>query len=52
MGFFNSLYQNELLVYLLFILVSDRNGLSFYSYDKLCSFLQMNLDDYLKQENN
>ena len=30
------------------MLVSDRQGLSFYSYDKLCSLLALSLDDYLQ----
>jgi len=47
-GFFTSLSQHELLLYLLLVLVSDRQGLSFYSYDKLCSLLALSLDDYLQ----
>lgn len=47
-GFFGSLSHNELLLYLLLVLVSDRHGLSFYGYDKLCSLLGLNLDDYLE----
>ena len=38
-GFFGALSQHELLLYFLLVLVSDRQGLSFYSYDKLCSLL-------------
>ncbi|MDR3555905.1 MAG: hypothetical protein P4L55_14200 [Syntrophobacteraceae bacterium] len=47
-GFFSALSHHELLLYFLLVLVSDRDGLSFYSYDKLCSLLQMSLDDYLE----
>ncbi len=47
-GFFSALSHHELLLYFLLVLVSDRHGLSFYSYDKLCSLLQMSLDDYLE----
>ena len=50
-GFFDSLSHHELLLYLLLVLVSDRHGLSFYSYDKLCSLLRMSLDDYLDARN-
>jgi hypothetical protein len=50
-GFFGSLSHHELLLYFLLVLVSDRHGLSFYSYDKLCSLLQMDLDDYLEARN-
>jgi hypothetical protein len=50
-GFFASLSHHELLLYFFLVLVSDRHGLSFYSYDKLCSLLQMSLDDYLEARN-
>jgi hypothetical protein len=50
-GFFSTLSHHELLLYFLLVLVSDRHGLSFYSYDKLCSLLQMSLDDYLEARN-
>jgi hypothetical protein len=50
-GFFTSLSHHELLLYFLLVLVSDRDGLSFYSYDKLCSLLQISLDDYLEARN-
>ena len=46
-GFLSSLQQKELLVYLFLVIVSDRHGLSFYSYDAICSFLQMELDQYI-----
>jgi len=35
-GFLSSLSQKELLLYLFLCLVSERNGLSFYSYDAIC----------------
>ncbi len=47
-GFFGAVSHHELLLYFLLVLVSDRQGLSFYSYDKLCSLLALNLDDYLQ----
>jgi len=50
-GFFASLSHHELLLYFFLILVSDRSGLSFYPYDKICSLLQMELDDYLEARN-
>ena len=45
-GFWSSLSQHELLLYVFLVLVADRNGLSYYSFDKLCSLLQLSLDDY------
>ena len=47
-GFLASLDQGELLLYLFLVLVSDRHGLSFYSYDSICSLLQMNLGQYIE----
>ncbi len=32
-------------------LASDRNGLSFYSYDAICTLLQLNLDQYVEARN-
>ena len=46
-GFLASLNQQELLLYLFLVLASDRNGLSYYSYDRICTLLQLSLDDYI-----
>ncbi len=50
-GFFASLQPDELLLYLLLVLASDRYGLSFYHYDSLCSLLQMPVERYLTARN-
>jgi hypothetical protein len=50
-GFWTSLTHPELLLYIFLILVADRNGLSYYSFDKICTLLQMSLDDYLVARN-
>jgi hypothetical protein len=50
-GFLASLNQKELLLYVLLALASDRNGLSFYSYDNICTLLQLNLDEYILARN-
>ena len=34
-GFFSALTHHELLLYVFLVLVADRNGLSYYSYDKI-----------------
>ncbi len=47
-GFLASLSQTEILPYLFLIIVSDRNGLSFYSYDAICTLLQITLDEYIE----
>ena len=44
-GFLASLDQREVLLYFFLVLVSDRQGLSFYSYDAICSLLQLSVDD-------
>lgn len=46
-GFWTTLGHHELLLYFFLILVADRQGLSFYSYDKICSLLSISLDDYV-----
>jgi len=47
-GFLAALGQNELLLYLFLVLVSDRFALSFYSYDAICSLLGISLDQYIQ----
>ena len=46
-GFWTTLGHHELLLYFFLVLVADRQGLSFYSYDKICSLLTISLDDYI-----
>jgi hypothetical protein len=50
-GFWTSLSHHELLLYVFLVLVADRSGLSYYSFDKLCALLQLSLDDYLLARN-
>ena len=47
-GFLAALSQTEILLYLFLIIVSDRNGLSFYSYDGICTLLQITVDEYIE----
>jgi len=46
-GFLAALGQKELLLYLFLVIVSDRNGVSFYSYDVICTLLSLDLDEYI-----
>lgn len=46
-GFFASLTQDELLLYFFLVLVADRQGLSYYHYDKICSMLAISVDEYI-----
>ena len=50
-GFLAALGQKELLLYLFLILASDRFGLSFYSYDTICTLLELSLDEYVASRN-
>jgi hypothetical protein len=50
-GFFASLGHLELVLYLFLVLVSDRQGLSYYSYDKICTLLRLTVEDYLSARN-
>lgn len=50
-GFLAVLSQKQLLLYLFLVLVSDRNGLSFYSYDSICTLLELSLDEYIESRN-
>lgn len=47
-GFLASLNQLELLLYFFLILAADQNGLSYYSYEKVCQLLDIDLDEYLE----
>ncbi|MBL0715604.1 MAG: hypothetical protein JJV98_18095 [Desulfosarcina sp.] len=50
-GFFQSLTHHELLLYLFLVLAGDRKGLSYYSYDKICTLLRISVDEYLPARN-
>ncbi|MBW2593183.1 MAG: hypothetical protein JRE58_09340 [Deltaproteobacteria bacterium] len=47
-GFVSALHSDQLLLYLFLVLAADRYGLSFYNYDKICSLLEMNPDQYVE----
>jgi hypothetical protein len=50
-GFFAALAPDELRLYLLLVLAADRNGLSFYHYDSICSLLEIPLETYIRARN-
>jgi hypothetical protein len=50
-GFWDSLDHHQLLLYLFLIIVADRNGLSYYSYDKICTLLRISVDEYILARN-
>lgn len=49
--FFENLTQHELLLYLFLVLASDRRGISYYSYDRICSTTGITLDEYICARN-
>jgi hypothetical protein len=50
-GFFASLRPDELRLYVLLVLAADRNGISFYHYDSICTLLELPLESYLRARN-
>lgn len=46
-GFLSSLRRDELALYLFLVLAGNRDGVSFYRYDAICSVLRCTLDDYI-----
>lgn len=46
-GYLMSMSRDEILLYFFLILVGDKNGVSYYSYDKICNLLKIELDDYI-----
>jgi hypothetical protein len=50
-GFFASLTHRERSLYLFLVLAGDRDGVSFYAYDRICSALELTVDDYIEVRN-
>lgn len=50
-GFLASLSHAERSLYLFLVLAADRNGVSFYAYDRICSTLEITPDDYVDVRN-
>lgn len=50
-GFFASLGHTERSLYFFLVLAGDRNGVSYYSYDRICTMLEIPLDDYVAVRN-
>lgn len=50
-GFFAELSVDELALYFLLVVAGDRNGMSFYHYDSLCSLLGMTVERYVEARN-
>jgi hypothetical protein len=50
-GFLCSLLPDEQRLYLFLVLAADRTGISFYHCDRICSILEMVVDDYIEARN-
>jgi hypothetical protein len=50
-GFFVSLNHGERSLYLFLVLAGDRDGMSFYAYEHICSALEMTVDEYIAVRN-
>lgn len=50
-GFLSVMAGEEILLYFFLTLVGDKNGVSFYSYDKICHFLKMDVDRFVQARN-
>lgn len=50
-GFFASLTQHEKLIYFFLVMVSDRQGISYYSQDKMTTLLEISLDEFIEARN-
>lgn len=49
--FLKRMTHHELLLYFFLIHLADRNGVSYYSYEKICSMLRLDLDQYIDARN-
>ena len=50
-GFLSDLNPPQQQLYFFLVLAADRHGLSFYSYDAICSRLQMSVEQYIEARN-
>lgn len=50
-GFLASLTSDEIQLYFFLVLAGDRQGVSFYHYDRICSLLMLDLDAFIHARN-
>ena len=46
-GFFQTLSHPEMILYFFPVIVSNRDGVSYYAYDKICLLLKITVDDHI-----
>ncbi len=47
-GFLRALSGDELLLYYFLVTVGDRNGVSYYDYEKICQLLKLEVEAYIR----
>jgi len=47
-GFLRTLSGDELLLYYFLVTVGDRNGVSYYDYEKICQLLKLEVEAYIR----
>ncbi len=52
LGFYENLTHHELLLYLFLVLAANRQGLSYYSDNKICLLIGISVDEYILARNN
>ena len=50
-GFLKRMEPDDMLLYFFLVLVGDKNGVSFYSYDRILDILKMTLDQFITARN-
>jgi hypothetical protein len=50
-GFLAALDHTELALYVFLVLAADRNGVSFYGYERICTLLRLPLERYVEVRN-
>jgi len=50
-GFLAAMTAEEILLYFFLTIVGDKNGVSFYGYDKICQLLKMDVDSFVQARN-
>lgn len=46
-GFVQRMRTNDFVLYFFLVLVGDKNGISYYSYDRMCDLLKLSLDELI-----
>ena len=46
-GFLQRMQSCDMLLYFFLVLVGDKNGISYYSYERMCNLLKLSLDEFL-----